>query len=92
MISDTNVEQAARVFTSQSAGHMAGTLASGFLYDRLNRDLILVVAIVLCSLSTIAIPWCSVFIAMIAAFAMRGLSLGLIDTGKLSFLSSLICL
>ncbi|XP_064614015.1 sodium-dependent glucose transporter 1A-like [Liolophura sinensis] len=82
IISNTNVEQAARVFTSQSAGHMAGTLASGFLYDRLNRDLLLVVALVLCSLSTISIPWCSIFIAMIAAFAMRGLALGLIDTGS----------
>lgn len=73
------------VFATRSIGSLAGALIGGVLFDCLNKQLLLFCTLLLGAVATSVIPWSISLVLMATMFALQGLSMGLLDTGILSF-------
>ncbi|XP_013401835.1 sodium-dependent glucose transporter 1A-like [Lingula anatina] len=80
---DSNYEEIARAVIGRSAGFFVGSFGGGFLCDRFQRhvDLILVAFLCVAAVGTFAIPWCSVLPLLWFMFVLQGMSEGVLATG-----------
>ncbi|XP_069128636.1 sodium-dependent glucose transporter 1A-like [Argopecten irradians] len=78
-ISGTDLEKGSVFMTSYSTGCAIGSLIGGTLYSRVNRYIILVVALLIYSLTRALIPWCFLYELMVTAHGVHGLCGGLIS-------------
>ena len=69
-------------FTSHAVGLLVGTVGTGFVYERVNHELLLAVVILIQSLLVVAAPFTSPHIyAYIAVMAVTGIVRGLYNAG-----------
>jgi FHS family Na+ dependent glucose MFS transporter 1 len=77
----STTEQIAILFTANSLGYIVGSLVAARLYSRLPGNGVLAVALVWMAILTATIPWLGSLWALIAVFALIGVSVGLLDVG-----------
>ncbi|XP_070198927.1 sodium-dependent glucose transporter 1-like [Littorina saxatilis] len=65
LITNTDVQQASALFTSLSAGNMAGSLLVGLLYDLFNPSLLLIGGMLMMAVTSAVTPFCSLFGVMV---------------------------
>ncbi|XP_033738385.1 uncharacterized protein LOC117325958 isoform X2 [Pecten maximus] len=65
--------------TSYSTGCAIGSIIGGTVYSKVNRYLLLVVALLIYSLTRAFIPWCVLYELMITVHAVHGISGGIIS-------------
>lgn len=85
IITHSNMESASFFFTAGSVGYLVGSLLAGVIYDKINKSFLLIGLVLGLSLTTIALPWCSLYGLMITAFFFCSLFGGGLDTGSNDF-------
>ncbi|OWF40707.1 Sodium-dependent glucose transporter 1 [Mizuhopecten yessoensis] len=85
LIGGTSLEEGSMFMTSYFIGRVLGSILGGAIYSRLNRYLILVVAMTTNSVMFAVIPWCTVYELMIAAHVLHGISGGVMSVCKLHY-------
>ena len=70
------------VFVSRSLGYLLGALLGGVLFDCFDKQLLLFCTLLLSAVATVAIPWSFTLVVMAAMFALQGVTMGALDTGK----------
>ncbi|XP_069111586.1 sodium-dependent glucose transporter 1A-like [Argopecten irradians] len=78
-ISGVGLEGGSSLFTTLYIGYMVGAIISGYLFDKLERSLMLSVVKFILACTTVAIPWCSFFWLMVMAFFFMGAMVGATD-------------
>ncbi|KAJ8307000.1 hypothetical protein KUTeg_015084 [Tegillarca granosa] len=73
IIANTTLDKISGIYTSDAIGFLGGTFLSGFLFRRFNSAILLFTSTVGSALMIATIPWCSVFEAMVAVFAIKGI-------------------
>jgi MFS family permease len=82
MITQTNVQDASFFFTAYSVGNLLGAVITGLVYDKIRRSsLLLLLTLLGMGTMTVVLPWCSYYVAMIAAHFMLAVFAGGLDTG-----------
>ncbi|OWF40703.1 sodium-dependent glucose transporter 1-like [Mizuhopecten yessoensis] len=89
LICSTSLEEGSLFMTSYFIGRVMGSILGGAIYSRLNRYLILVVAMTTNSLMFAVIPWCTVYEMMIAAHVLHGISGGVMSVSLISIAASI---
>ncbi|KAL4221951.1 hypothetical protein ACF0H5_018002 [Mactra antiquata] len=79
LIINKDLETASWIFTAGAIGYMIGALSAGFLFDRVNRLLVLAAASVFHAICFSLYPWFSSFPVMLAISASSSLFSGSID-------------
>ena len=82
IITHTDVEAASFFFTSASVGYLVGSLVAGVVYDKLNKSLLLLLSVLGLAVTTIALPWCSIYAMMITIHFLVSFFGGGLDTGQ----------
>ncbi|OWF40839.1 Sodium-dependent glucose transporter 1 [Mizuhopecten yessoensis] len=77
-ISGTDLEKGSAFMTSYSAGCAIGSVVGGSFYSKVNRYLLLVVALTIYSLTRALIPWCILYELMITVNLIHGVCAGVI--------------
>lgn len=80
LISDVSLKLGSWISTLAFIGYAIGCVAGGFLFDKVNKNLLYAAGIVLVGIVTAAIPWCFIFALMVVAHFLQGLSSGVADT------------
>lgn len=70
------------VFASRSLGYLLGALLGGVLFDCFDKQLLLFCTLLVSSIATVAIPWSLTLAVMATMFALQGITMGALDTGK----------
>ncbi|KAK7099335.1 sodium-dependent glucose transporter 1-like [Littorina saxatilis] len=65
LITNTDVQQASALFTSLSAGNMAGSLLVGLLYDLFHPSLLLIGGMLMMAVTSAVTPFCSLIGVMV---------------------------
>ncbi|XP_069111643.1 sodium-dependent glucose transporter 1A-like [Argopecten irradians] len=78
MISGAEIADGSFFLSSHYAGTLIGSVLSGFIFANMNRYLLLCSTLALYSLAVAAIPWCSLYELMVAAFAFLGVLGGIL--------------
>ncbi|XP_069111639.1 sodium-dependent glucose transporter 1A-like [Argopecten irradians] len=81
MISGTDLTKGSTFMTSLYAGQLVGSVLGGFIYSEMNKYILFTAALVLYSFTIAAIPWCSLYGLMVAAFAFLGVCGGVFVVG-----------
>ncbi|XP_069114278.1 sodium-dependent glucose transporter 1A-like [Argopecten irradians] len=81
IISNTGLEQGSWILTSLFIGYSMGSVLEGLLHDRVDRKLMFSACLFIWSLVIAAIPWCSIFEAMLSGYILIGILQGVLDTG-----------
>ena len=79
IITDTDIKTGASFFTACSFGAMFGSFVSGVLHGKLNNHLLMVLTCVPAGVTSVLIPYCSHYWAMIAARFINCSFCGCID-------------
>ncbi|XP_076439122.1 sodium-dependent glucose transporter 1A-like [Babylonia areolata] len=66
IITQTDVEAASYFFTSSSVGYLVGSFVAGLVYSMFNKSLLLLLCLFGMAMTTVAVPWCSIYALMIA--------------------------
>ncbi|GFO11637.1 sodium-dependent glucose transporter 1 [Plakobranchus ocellatus] len=81
IITGTNVGQASAFFTAHSCGYLLGSTASGYISGRkINASLALLMSLLAMGIAVIILPYCSLYVTMIAIRGLTGVFGGFIDT------------
>ena len=84
-VSGIGLSKGTWLFTSRSIGYISGSFLIGsVLYNRIDHSITMATVAVILAASMFAIPWCSVYAAMVTVYFVLGNTAGVIDTGKLS--------
>jgi FHS family Na+ dependent glucose MFS transporter 1 len=70
------------IFVSRSIGYLLGALLGGVLFDCFDKQLLMFCTLLLASVATVAIPWSLTMVVMATMFALQGVTMGALDTGK----------
>ncbi|XP_052219459.1 sodium-dependent glucose transporter 1-like [Dreissena polymorpha] len=81
LIVGKNLETASWLFTATSSGFLVGSILTGMLFDKYNRVVIMILAIVGTAITQLAIPWCSMFPLMITTKFLSGVMCAVLDAG-----------
>jgi len=87
---DSDTATMSWAFTMSSLGYFFGAIACGFIFDRVNHELQLVVANVIEAVTTIVAPFFTSLPLFIATLFIHSNSQGYIDASKV-WLSSKFC-
>ncbi|GFO11636.1 sodium-dependent glucose transporter 1 [Plakobranchus ocellatus] len=81
IITGTDVGQASAFFTANSCGFLLGSTASGYISGRkINASVTLLMSLLAMGTAVIILPYCSLYITMIAIRGLTGVFAGLIAT------------
>ncbi|XP_045191679.2 sodium-dependent glucose transporter 1-like isoform X2 [Mercenaria mercenaria] len=86
---DVDLETASWLFTTWSLGFVAGSLFCGFLYDRINRLVVMFVCTFGVGISSICLPHSKSFSVMVILRVVCGIFCGGIDTGANTIVPSI---
>ncbi|CAG5123775.1 unnamed protein product [Candidula unifasciata] len=81
ILTNSNLEAASLFLTSSSVGYLAGSILCGFIYDRVNKNLFLLIGVIGLGLLSIAIPFCVNVVAMNLVRTVFGIFIGVVDAG-----------
>lgn len=70
------------VFTGSWFGYMSGSIASGILYDRMNPELLFIMATLAMGVITMCLPWIPIFPLYVALTFFQNIGMGMIDAGQ----------
>ena len=76
-----NLQYISLLFTANSLGYIGGTLAGGFIYDRVPGHPVMVAVLVVMSAMMALIPLTTVLAVLIAILAVLGFAIGILDVG-----------
>ena len=82
IITHTDVKAASFFFTASSVGYLVGSLVAGMVYDKLNKSLLLLLTVLGMAVTTVALPWCTIYGMMIAVHFVVSVFGGGLDTGQ----------
>ncbi|CAE1257844.1 NAGLT1 [Acanthosepion pharaonis] len=77
----TTIERISYIFTARSLGYLFGSILGGFLFDHFDQQLQLSYTLLLTSIATIAVPWCTSLIVLAVMISFQGIAMGVLDTG-----------
>lgn len=77
----STLEQVSIIFTMNSLGYVLGSLLGGRLYARLPGQAILTGTMLTMALAVFLIPMASTLLTLVAAMALLGLGMGVLDVG-----------
>ncbi|XP_060065982.1 sodium-dependent glucose transporter 1A-like isoform X1 [Ylistrum balloti] len=80
LISNVTLKLGSWISTVNFIGYAIGCLSGGFLYDKISRNFMYAIGLLLIGIVTAGIPWCFLFVLMAAAHFCQGFSSGLVDT------------
>jgi FHS family Na+ dependent glucose MFS transporter 1 len=80
IITQTDVEKASFFYTASSVGYLVGSLVAGVVYDKLNKSALLLLTVFGLGVSTVILPWCSLYGLMIAIHLICSIFGGGLDT------------
>lgn len=75
----------ALIFTARSVGYLLGSLVGGFLFDHFDKQLLLMVTLIVAAMATSIIPWSLTLAVLTVLMSLQGMSMGVLDTGKTVF-------
>lgn len=78
---NTDTTHMALIFTARSVGYLLGSLVGGFLFDHFDKQLLLMVTLIVAALATSIIPWSLTLTVLTVMMALQGMSMGVLDTG-----------
>lgn len=82
LIVRTDVEKGSILYTASSVGYACGALLAGVLYDLLNWDGLLCLALFFMGGFNSAMVWCPTLWLMSVMSGLRGATFGSLDTGR----------
>lgn len=77
----TDTTHMALIFTARSIGYLLGSLIGGFLFDHFDKQLLLMVTLIVAALATGIIPWSLTLTVLTLMMSLQGMSMGVLDTG-----------
>ena len=80
---NTDITHISTIFSARAVGYLLGAIVGGALFSYFDKQLLMFCTLLICSIATIAVPWCFTLVAMGSLVALQGLSLGILYTGKL---------
>ena len=81
----TDTTHMALIFTARSVGYLLGSLVGGFLFDHFDKQLLLMVTLIVAAMATSIIPWSLTLAVLTVLMSLQGMSMGVLDTGKTVF-------
>lgn len=87
---NTDTTHMALIFTARSVGYLLGSLVGGFLFDHFDKQLLLMVTLIVAALATSIIPWSLTLTVLTVMMSLQGMSMGVLDTGKISRLHNVL--
>jgi len=82
---DSDTATMSWIFTLQSAGYFTGAVACGFVFDRINNELQLVIVTCIEAVATIVAPFFTQLPLFIVVLFIQANSQGFIDASKFGF-------
>ncbi|VDI73266.1 MFS transporter, FHS family, Na+ dependent glucose transporter 1 [Mytilus galloprovincialis] len=79
IITRTRLEEGSAFMTAHSVGYLVGSLASGILFDRFNKIMLIFTAVFGNAVTVAIIPWCSRYELMIFIHLIKGVFSGSLD-------------
>ena len=79
---DTDTKSFSAAFSGNALGYLAGALLCGFIYDRLNKELLFVLALSGISGSILVAPFSTHLYMFVGACIVLGFATSLLDTGN----------
>ncbi|XP_068933436.1 sodium-dependent glucose transporter 1-like [Petaurus breviceps papuanus] len=76
-----NISDISYIFVGRACGYLTGSVIGGFLFDRVNHNLILGLSILGTSISLYLVPFCKKAILLVVMMGLLGISTGVLDTG-----------
>lgn len=73
----------ALIFSARSVGYLLGALIGGFLFDILDKQLLLTATLFVAAVATLIIPWSVTLMVLAVMFSLQGVAMGVLDTGNL---------
>ena len=86
---NTDIATIAMVFTWCRLGYIAGSVACGFIYNRINSELLLFLSGLGLGVATFCMPWTLNIYCFFAITVLQGFARGLLDTGAQPYIISL---
>lgn len=78
---NTDITHISTIFSARAVGYLFGAIVGGALFSYFDKQLLMFCTLLICSIATIAVPWCFTLVAMGTLVALQGLSLGILYTG-----------
>ncbi|XP_033762821.1 major facilitator superfamily domain-containing protein 4A-like [Pecten maximus] len=80
LISDVTLKLGSWISTLNFIGYAVGCVAGGFLYEKVSLNAMYAAGLLLLGILTAAIPWCFIFVLMVAVYFFQGFASGVVDT------------
>lgn len=81
MIIGETLDKASWLLTITAAGYLVGSAVTGFLYDKYDKLLLIIVSIIGTAVTIAAVPWCPFFWLMMLVKFFTGVVAASLDTG-----------
>lgn len=78
---NSNVANISYIIVGRSLGYLGGSVIGGILFDCMNQQLLLGLAMLTTSLGLYVIPWCTKALILTAMMSVIGMTMGFLDTG-----------
>ncbi|XP_052067625.1 uncharacterized protein LOC127706946 [Mytilus californianus] len=78
---NTDTTHMALIFSARSVGYLLGALIGGFLFDILDKQLLLTATLFVAAVATLIIPWAVTLMVLAVMFSLQGVAMGVLDTG-----------
>ncbi|XP_078503120.1 sodium-dependent glucose transporter 1-like [Lissotriton helveticus] len=78
---NSNVANMSYIIVGRSLGYLGGSMIGGILFDCMNQQLLLGLAMLTTSLGLYVIPWCTKALLLTAMMFVVGMTMGILDTG-----------
>ncbi|XP_071122507.1 sodium-dependent glucose transporter 1A-like [Mytilus edulis] len=78
---NTDTTHMALIFSARSVGYLLGALIGGFLFDILDKQLLLTATLFVAAVATLIIPWSVTLMVLAVMFSLQGVAMGVLDTG-----------
>lgn len=81
LIIGENLDTASWLLTVTAAGYLIGSAVTGFLYDKYDKLLLIIISIIGTAVTIAAVPWCPYFWLMMIVKFLTGVLAASLDTG-----------
>lgn len=78
---DTDISHISTIFSARAVGYLLGAILGGALFNYFDKQLLMFCTLLMCSVATVAVPWCFTLVAMGTLVALQGVCLGILYTG-----------
>ena len=80
-ITESSLEEASLFVTATFIGYLAGAVASGAVFERINAYLIIFISLMFMASTCAAIPFCVIYEVMVFMHILKGIGAGILDSG-----------